>query len=217
MSSGIGKSGTGRSRTGAVAAIILAAGRARRFGAGPDDSKVLAELAGKALVRHVGEAAVQSQAKPIVVVTGQAAHKVEAALAGLDVRFVRNLDPDAGLSGSLRAGLAALPADISGALVLLADMPYVTAGLIDRLVAAFVDAVTAPQAVVPVHAGRRGNPVLLGKNLFAEAMAVEGDRGARTLLDAPGIVVLECPIDDDAVAIDIDTREALARLNAPNA
>jgi molybdenum cofactor cytidylyltransferase len=197
----------------AIASIILAAGRARRFHAGPDDTKVLAELAGKRLVRHVAEAALNSRARPVLIVTGQAADKVEAALSDLDVTFIRNPDPDAGLSRSLDLGLKALPAEISGAVILLADMPYVTAALIDRLVAAFAAAPKKPQAVVPVHAGRRGNPVLLGRTIFADAMSLEGDRGARTLLEAPGAVVVECPIDDEAVAIDIDTQEALARLN----
>jgi molybdenum cofactor cytidylyltransferase len=197
---------------GTIAAIILAAGRSRRFQAGAGDSKVLAALAGKPLVRHVAEAATQSRAKPVVVVTGQAAAKVEAALAGLDLRFVHNADPDAGLSRSLRTGLAALPGDSSGAIILLADMPYVTAAMIDRLVAAFVNAAQEPQAVVPVQNGRRGNPVLLGRSLFAAAMTIEGDRGARALLDAPGVATLECPVDDSAIAIDIDTRDALAKL-----
>jgi molybdenum cofactor cytidylyltransferase len=197
---------------GAIAAIILAAGRSRRFHAGPEDSKVLAVLAGKPLVRHVAEAAAQSRAKPILVVTGQAAVKIEAALAGLDLRFVHNADPDAGLSRSLRTGLVELPPESSGAIILLADMPYVTAALIDRLIAAFMNAAQEPQAVVPVRDGRRGNPVLLGRSLFAAAMAIEGDRGARALLDAPGVATLECPVDDSAIAIDIDTRDVLAKL-----
>lgn len=201
-------------RSPAVAAIILAAGRARRFQAGADDSKVLAELAGKPLVRHVAEAAVGSQAHPIIVVTGQAAARVEAALADLALAFVRNDDPDAGLSRSLALGLAALPGESDGAIVLLADMPFVTSGLIDRLIDAYASAAMEPQAVVPVHAGRRGNPVLLGRNLFAAAAAITGDRGARALLDAQGAHVVECPIDDDSVAVDIDTQDMLARVKA---
>jgi len=197
-----------------VAAIILAAGRARRFQVGPDDSKLLATLAGKALVRHVAEAALHSRARPIFVVTGHAADKVEAALEGLDLTLVHNPDPDAGLSQSLALGLKSLPRETSGAIVLLADMPLVSADLIDRLIAAFASAANEPQAVVPVHAGRRGNPVLLGRNIFPEALVITGDRGARALLDAPGTAIIECPIDDEAVMIDIDTQDALAKLKA---
>lgn len=199
---------------GTIAAIILAAGRARRFAAGADDSKVLAKLRGQELVRHVAEAALASRAKPVIVVTGQAGEKVEAALAGLPVAVIRNPDPDAGLSHSLHLGLAALPEGIEGTIVLLADMPYVTAAVIDQLISAFMSAAKAPQAVVPIHRGQRGNPVLLGAGLFAQALAIRGDRGARALLDAPGTEVLECPVEDEAIMIDIDTREALAKLEA---
>ena len=146
--------------------------------------------------------------------TGQAADRVEAVLEDLDVCFVRNPDPDAGLSQSLAAGLRALPADVSGAVVLLADMPYVGAVLIDQLVAAFAAAPREPQAVVPVRAKLRGNPVLLGRSIFAQALSIEGDRGARSLLDGPGVDVLEHPVDDEAIAIDIDTRDMLDRLKA---
>jgi molybdenum cofactor cytidylyltransferase len=201
---------------GAVGAIILAAGRARRFAAGADDSKVLAQLRGQALVRHVTEAALASRARPVIVVTGQAGEKVEAALAGLPLTAIRNSDPDLGLSHSLHLGLAALPEGAAGALILLADMPYVTAALIDRLITAFTAAAKPPHAVVPLYKGQRGNPVLLGAGFFQQAMTISGDRGARALLEAAGADVLDYPIDDDAIMIDIDTREALAKLEARN-
>jgi molybdenum cofactor cytidylyltransferase len=197
-----------------IASIILAAGRARRFGVGPGDSKVLAQLSGKALVRHVAEAAIGSQARPIYVVTGQAADRVEAALDGLDLGFIRNPNPDAGLSQSLTVALRALPEEVSGAIVLLADMPFVKATLINGLIAAFNAASKEPQAVVPVRAGRYGNPVLLGRSIFARAQAISGDRGARSLLEAPDVDVLDYPVDDEAIEIDIDTREMLDRVEA---
>jgi molybdenum cofactor cytidylyltransferase len=192
-----------------VAAIILAAGEAKRFGAG---QKVIAEIDRKPLVRHVAEAAFASRAGPVAVVVGHAAAMTAAALAGLDVRLVHAIDFQAGLSRSLRAGLAALPASAAGALVLLADMPHVSAQLIDRLIDAF-EAAAEPTAVVPVHAGRRGNPVLIGRKLFATIGALEGDRGASQVLRAAAGVI-ELPVEDAAVTVDIDTQEDLHRLDS---
>ena len=91
-----------------IAAIVLAAGRSTRMG-GPN--KLLAEIGGKPLVRIAAEQALASRARPVIVVTGHQRDKVEAALAGLDVRFVHNPNFAEGLSTSVKAGLAALPAD----------------------------------------------------------------------------------------------------------
>jgi molybdenum cofactor cytidylyltransferase len=191
-----------------VAAIILDAGQSMRFGA----DKVIAKLDRKPLVRHVAEAALASRAPPVLVVTGHAAAETTAALAGLDIGLIRAADFAAGLSRSLQAGLAAVPGGAAGAVVLLADMPKVSARLIDRLIDAF-EASTQSSAVVPVHAGRRGNPVLIGRKLFSAIGSLEGDRGASQILGAAA-GVLELPVEDVAVTLDIDTQEDLRRLNS---
>ena len=113
-----------------IAAIVLAAGRSTRMG-GPN--KLVAEIGGKPLVRIAAEQALASRAKPVIVVTGHQRERVEAALAGLPVRLVHNPDFADGLGTSLRAGIAAVPADADGAIVCLGDMPQVDARLIDRL------------------------------------------------------------------------------------
>jgi molybdenum cofactor cytidylyltransferase len=195
-----------------IAAIILAAGRGSRFGTDAEAPKILAPLAGKPLIRHVAEAARASQARSLIVVLGPASEKAQAALAGLDANYVLNDRPEAGLSHSLALGLSAVPEQCAGALILLADMPRVSAEIIDRLIDAFHAATETPQAVVPVRAGRRGNPVLLGRSIFAEVMALAGDQGARAVLVGKTQGIVECPIEDAAIEIDVDTKESLAAL-----
>ena len=195
-----------------VAAVVMAAGRGSRFGAGPDGSKLLAELDGTLLVRRVAEIALASRAAPTFVVTGQAADRVAAALDGLAVTLVHNADYPSGMASSVKAGIAALPAEIDGALILLADMPLVAVATLDALIAAYAGAEPKPDAVVPVHEGHAGNPALLGRALLADVARLEGDAGARKLFSAPGCRVLPCPVDDPGIAIDIDTRAALRDL-----
>jgi molybdenum cofactor cytidylyltransferase len=198
----------GHGEAAAIAGIVLAAGRSTRMGAG---NKLLQEVRGKPLVRHAVEAQIASRAAPVIVVTGHQQDEVRAALAGLDVTFVHNPAFADGLAGSLKAGLAALPADIPGVVVSLGDMPNVTAGVIDRLAQAFADRPDA-FAVAPTLLGQRGNPVLLARQLFPEVAKLEGDQGARRLLDAAGDAVEEIALDDPAIALDIDTPEALRAL-----
>jgi molybdenum cofactor cytidylyltransferase len=188
-----------------VAAIILAAGRSTRMG-GPN--KLLAELGGKTLVRLVTEQALASKAQSVVVVTGHQADEVEKALRGLKVTFVRNPDFADGLASSVKAGIAAVPADAAAAAICLGDMPLISADLIDRLIEAF-----APDRgnliAVPVSDGRRGNPVLWSRRFFNELMALDGDIGARHLIARHSEAVAEVPVDGHGAFLDIDTPQAL--------
>ncbi len=189
-----------------IAAIILAAGRSTRMGS----NKLLEELDGKALVRHVADAALGSIARSVWVVTGHEGESVRARLDGLGVRFVHNPDFALGLSTSLKAGVMALPAEAKGVVVLLGDMPRVTSEVINFVIQAFE---AQPQAIaaVPVYQGEWGNPVLLSRSLFGAVAALQGDAGARKLLNGRAGEVFEVPVSNDAVLIDLDTPEALAR------
>jgi molybdenum cofactor cytidylyltransferase len=193
-----------------IAAIILAAGRSTRMG-GPN--KLTAEIAGRPLVRIATEEALASRARPVVVVTGHQRERVEAALKGLNVQLVHNPDFAAGLSTSLKAGLAALPPEVDGAIVCLGDMPQVRASLIDQLTAAF-DPERGALVVVPSIEGKRGNPVVWSRRFFPELMALEGDIGARHLIARYPEAVVEVSVTDHAALIDVDTPEALIAVKA---
>jgi molybdenum cofactor cytidylyltransferase len=195
---------------GRFAAVILAAGRSTRMGG---SNKLLAEITGKPLARIAAEAALKSRARPIIVVTGHQRQTIEDALSELPVTFVYNPDFAEGLSTSLRAGLAALPADIDGAVVLLADMPQVDNVLIDKLISAY-----SPDRggliAVPVMTGKRGNPVLWSRRFFPELMALDGDVGARHLIGKYSEAVVEVPMAGTAALTDVDTPDALQAVKA---
>ena len=194
-----------------VGAIILAAGRSTRMG---ERFKLIEPVGGVPMVRRAAEAALASGARPVLVVTGHRAADVAQVLHGLDVSLVHNPAFADGLSTSLKAGFAALPEDRAAALVLLADMPRVTGALLDRLIGVFGAEGAGALAVAPVAGGRRGNPVLIARPLMAALGALTGDVGARALLDAAGEQVVEVPVADDAVLVDVDTPEALAAARA---
>lgn len=192
--------------SGTIAAVVLAAGKSSRMG----HFKLLADVGGEPMLARVVRAALASQARPVIVVVGNEAAAVERALAGLDVRFVHNADYAAGMSTSVRAGIAAVPQDCAGVLVLLGDMPEVGGGDLDRLIAA-----AAPgRIVVPVHGGVRGNPVLWPRSTFARMQALTGDVGAKRLLQDLAADVVEVALGTSGILEDVDTPEALARLRA---
>ena len=190
-----------------IAALVLAAGRSSRMGS----NKLLAEVDGQPMVTHVVDAALASQARPVVVVTGNEADRVAAALGDRPVRRVDNPDFAAGISSSLKAGLRALGPDIDGVLVCLADMPRLGPATLDRLIAAF-NPVEGRAICVPTWNGKRGNPVLWSRRFFAEMAELAGDVGARHLIGEHSELVCEVAMPDDSVLLDIDTPEALALL-----
>jgi molybdenum cofactor cytidylyltransferase len=195
---------------GRFAAIILAAGRSTRMGG---SNKLLAEITGKPLARIAAEAALKSRARPVVVVTGHQGETLREALSDLPLEFVDNPDFAEGLSTSLRAGIAALPADIDGAVVLLADMPQVDSVLIDKLISAY-EPDRGGLIAVPVLAGKRGNPVLWSRRFFPELMTLDGDVGARHLIGKYSEAVVEVPVSGAAALTDIDTPDALKAAKA---
>lgn len=187
-----------------VYAVVLAAGRSSRMG-GPN--KLMAHFAGKPLIRQTVERALASRVSGAVVVTGHQAARILDALGGLAVDVAHNPDFASGLSGSLKAGIAAVPEDAAGALIQLGDMPAVSAADLDRLISAFRKA--GGQAIVrATHSGKRGNPVILPRALFGAVAQLEGDTGARHLVEAGLMPVVDVEIGEGA-AIDVDTRDAL--------
>ncbi len=189
-----------------VAAVVLAAGMSTRMGA----NKLLEDLDGKPVVRHVVEAALASRCQHVSVVLGHQADDVTAALKGLDVSLVHNPDYADGMATSLIAGVSAIPDTAHAALVCLGDMPLVTPVMINAILDGFARHANA-RAVVPVAAGRRANPVLISRELFEDLKLLSGDVGARALLDRAGPGLIEVIIDDAAVLLDVDTPEALAQ------
>ncbi|MBL8706674.1 MAG: molybdopterin-binding/glycosyltransferase family 2 protein [Rhodospirillales bacterium] len=196
---------TAAPRAPRIAAVVLAAGLARRMGS----NKLLAPIDGVAMVARAVDAVLASQAQPVIVVTGNEPDKLRAALQGRDVTFVHNPDFAEGLSASLKRGIAAVPQDCDGALVCLGDMPRVSPKDLDRLIAAF-NPVEGRAICVPLRDGKRGNPVLWSRRFFAEILALAGDVGAKHLIGAYPEAVAEVPTEDDGVLIDIDTPQALA-------
>lgn len=197
-------------KTPKIAAIVLAAGRSTRMG---EKNKLLEQIDGRALVSHAVDASAGSRAGEIYVVTGHEAERVEAELADAKVTFVHNPNYADGLATSLAAGIEALPDDIDGAVILLGDMPGVTANTIDRLIAAF-NPDDSRGICVPVFDGRRGNPVLWARKYFDEMTSLSGDTGAKSLIKRHAEDMAEVAMESGAILTDIDTPEMLAQARA---
>jgi len=200
-------------KTPKVGALLMAAGQSRRMG---PDNKLLAEIGGRAMVRHVAEALTASQVASVHCVTGHQAETVVAALSGLSLTLVHNPDYAGGLASSLKRGIAALPQDLDAVLVCLGDMPLVKPDVMDKLIAAF-DPLEGRSICIPTWQGKRGNPVLIGRSLFSEIQSLTGDIGAKAIINDHPDATCEVAMPDNSVLLDADTPDRLQEIRDTHA
>ena len=203
---------TGASNESDVAVVVLAAGRGSRLAS--EVPKALVELRGRPLVSWALDAATASGLRPVVLVVGHRGGAVTRA-APEGVVVVRSRRWRQGISRSLRTALEALEpwARVGAVCVGLADQPLVGQDAYRRLADAYQGGATL---AVATYRGKRGNPVLLARSLWAEARRLDGDVGARALMDDHDVVEVDCTDTGDPNDVDTldDLREAERRLEA---
>jgi molybdenum cofactor cytidylyltransferase len=192
-----------------IAGVVLAAGSSTRLGR----NKLLLELDGEPLVRRAVRAALEAGLAPVVVVLGHEAARVEYALAGLPpaVRALVNSDHARGVNTSLRAGIESLPEDAAAAVIVLADMPRVTADMIARLVE--VHRETGAPLVASEYGGVHAPPTLYARAIFPELGGAEGDGCGKRVVRAHADEAVRVPWPAERLA-DVDREEDWERLAA---
>jgi molybdenum cofactor cytidylyltransferase len=191
-------------RSTGVSAVVLAAGAGIRFGGG----KLLARLGGRPLIAAVLDNLREAPVDEVIVVVGADAERLRQVCERYDVRAVDNAKWERGQSTSVLAGLRACAGE--AAVVLLGDQPFVGAGAVGRLVAAFAE---GARVAVATYGGKRRNPVLFSREVWPLLEAeLAGDEGARSVLRQYPELVVEVPCEGVGDPADVDTREDLGRL-----
>jgi molybdenum cofactor cytidylyltransferase len=190
------------------AAIVLAAGQSSRMGA----HKLLLPLGDRPLIAHAIIAACASSANPVIVVLGHDAERVAATLPPGRQQVIVNPDYQEGMSTSLRAGLAAIPPQTTGALILLGDQPLVRVDLVEQMLA---EARESPASILAAsYGGRRGNPVYFPRVYFDELRKITGDEGGRSVIQRHLDSVRLVPIANADAALDADAPDDYQRILA---
>jgi molybdenum cofactor cytidylyltransferase len=190
-----------------ISAVVLAAGLSRRMG----KPKLLLKLGGWPVIRQVVTLVQAAGVDDVVVVVGHEKESIREALSGLPVRFAENPTPEAGLAGSIRAGLGALAPATEAVLIALGDQPSLPPDVIPRLVQTYRE--TSRPVVAPLYQGAQGNPVLFAASVFAELAALSGDRGARSVVEKDPGRVATVPFDLP-MPPDLDTPEEYEALKS---
>jgi molybdenum cofactor cytidylyltransferase len=190
----------------AVSAIVLAAGMSARMGS----TKQLLRMGNRSLLETVIENLRKSAVDEIVLVLGFSAETIRQEVSLDGVRVVVNDAYREGMGKSLRVGVSSVDPHADAALVVLADQPFVQPRTIDHLISQYHE--RKPQIVIPMYEGFRGNPVLLDRSVFAEAMGLTGDIGCRAMFGSHSENILKVRVDDVGILLDVDTKSDFEKL-----
>jgi molybdenum cofactor cytidylyltransferase len=175
--------------------------------------KLLLEVAGRPIIRHVVERVISSGIRQVLVVAPAEHDALARALDGLPVRFAVNPAPESGQGSSVTVGVRALAEGTTAVLIALGDQPGVPGDVIPAL----LEALKAPgkSIAAPRYADGLGNPVLFAASVFPELLALEGDRGARAVVlrDPSRLALVDIA---SPMPRDVDTPEDYERLSAPD-
>jgi len=188
-----------------IVGLLLAAGGARRF----KSQKLIAPYRGAPLVVHAAHA-LRSATDALIAVVGHEASTVSAALRGVDVKIVENSEWELGLASSIRRGVEAMPQEAEALVVAVGDQPgldpAVTRAVIERWRETSLPIVSAS------YRGARGHPVLFARSVFAALLELQGDAGARLLIERSPERVSYVEVDAE-MPPDVDTIEQLDALD----
>lgn len=186
-----------------IGAVILAAGQGRRSGT----NKLLVEDQNNIpMFMHAINSAIASDAKPVFVVTGYRHEEMEEYLEKIDVNVLYNPSYASGIKTSINMGLRAIPSSCDGAILLPADMPYISAADINKLINKF-DKNFEKQVCMYSNKGVKSNPILWSKSLYEKADIVPDNAMTR-------VVFVEHA--DYTKTIETKDKKKLLDINYPN-
>lgn len=191
-----------------MAAVILAAGGSRRLG----EAKQLVMVGGERLLPRTLRVVFEAGLKDVFVVLGARADEIKAEVDLGGVRVVENAAWEEGIASSIRAGVEAVRDECVGAealMLLVCDQAALSSHHLQALLRAYRSG-AAVNIAASVYAGVRGIPAVFRRGEWEKLMALEGDRGARVLLQDPGCAL--ATVEWAEGEVDVDTVEDLQRL-----
>jgi nicotine blue oxidoreductase len=187
-------------------ALVLAAGASSRMG---QPKALLLAPDGRRFLDAIAATAQAGGAQGVVVVLGPPHGETIRRALPTGAVAAWNANPERGMLSSVQAGLAALPAGATVALVWPVDIPFVAAATVRTILD-----VRDGTIVVPTHNQRGGHPLRLPQRLFGEVMTLDPERGLKALLEAHAGEVERLAVADRNVLVDVDTPDDYARTRA---
>ena len=191
-----------------IATVILAAGESRRMGS----LKQMLAWGQDTVLGKTISTFQEAITGPVFVVVGYEGSRIKRQLADRKVMWVDNPSYQKGMSSSIVAGIKALPAEVEGILLALADLPLLQSDTVKKIADTFLSG--KHRLIVPVFQGKTGHPVLIAKEFFPELFKLQGDVGAKQIIRENEKQVFFLNVNDPGIYLDIDEPHTYAKLRA---
>lgn len=184
-----------------ISAILLAAGQSKRMNG---ENKLIKEIQGIPLIKLSVKNILASSIDELIIVLGHQKEIVEKLIdKNVRIKFVFNKDFESGMASSIKTGLNNLSEKTEAFFICLGDMPMVNQDVYNQLIRSRNN----KEIIVPTHKGQQGNPILFSKSMKSIIISIEGDIGAKKILEQNKDKILKVKIDDINITKDFNTKD----------
>ena len=185
-----------------ISAILLAAGQSKRM---DGENKLIKEIQGAPLIKHSVKNILAASVDELIIVLGYQKDTIEKLIDKNEkIKFVFNKDFESGMASSIKTGLNNLSEKTESFFICLCDMPMVNKNIYNLL----IKSKDGGKIIVPTYKGKQGNPVLFSISMKDKVKTVEGDIGAKKIIDINKSKILFCETNDISVTKDFNTKDS---------
>ena len=182
-----------------ISAILLAAGQSKRM---DGENKLIKEIQGAPLIKHSVKNILAASVDELIIVLGYQKETIEKLIdKNNKIKFVFNKDFENGMASSIKAGLNHLSEDTEAFFICLGDMPMVNKDIFNLL----IKSKNNREIIVPTYKNKQGNPILFSKSMKKKIMTIEGDAGAKKVLELNKDKTLNIETNDQSITKNFNT------------
>ena len=184
-----------------ISAILLAAGQSKRM---VGENKLTKEIKGIPLIKLSIKNILASSIDELIVILGYQKEIIEKIIdKNKRIKFVFNGNFENGMASSIKTGLSNLSEKTEAFFICLGDMPMVNSDIYNQL----IQSKNNKEIIVPTYKGQQGNPILFSKSIKEKIMTIQGDVGAKKILELNKNKILNVEVANQSIRKDFNTKD----------